>query len=735
MAYQNEYVLNVDIKKSTTNIVPTFVQYDNAMLTFKIYDNGSSYDLSNFKKAEITHKKPSGEIVFGQAQLINSVSNGQRVIQYRYLGSEMNETGDVQTSLSIYSRDDEKISILPFNVKIVKDLREDAAEQVQVEISLLDQIIENADDIIGQAMNASQRIKDAMQDIYASVSLLEEITREEELRQTDENARIQAEIARSQDMGNRIHRGIYSPTTQYFKHNEVHYNGSTYRCLVDSINILPTNTPNWTLVSASGTVVLENTFTSDDTNRALTAARGKELKQITTALENRITSLDSTLEDHETRIHKLEVYGGGGGTGGGTGATTNKILESICFYYGYPTSFQGTYNNDSIAEGFATFDALVWGDRVEDPTHQSNVNAKVIWEKVKAINPNCKLIGYVPIGLEPSIADSNLSIQEIGRRMDNWKALGADGIFLDEYGYDYYVTRERQNACIQMARDRGMIAFANSWDQRYVFSNESMPLTWLNNYDGNPNRIPAIIGENDYTLFENMYLKYAGTRTEGYKQMVAKSQRVADMLEFSQKPQTEFNGKSWYQHYKTKGIGLDSIVFDDPQLAREGYLMALACGIQGYAPSIASWGSGGGAYPLYEPPTIQAESLADRQPPVVESYRGNASGKVTTVVGNSTIELVWINTEDFDYHGETVPSNTAFSLILDGELPASGKAWKKPIAPPVGHQYYATDLEDTLVFRGDDLWVSSAPKEMLIQQLTADPASPAVGRIWMREDL
>ncbi|MGG2091233.1 hypothetical protein AB1283_00520 [Bacillus sp. S13(2024)] len=48
-------------------------------------------------------------------------------------------------------------------------------------------------------------------------------------------------------------KGSYADTTIYSRYNMVTYNGKVYLCLLDNtLNILPTNTTNWTLFSSTG---------------------------------------------------------------------------------------------------------------------------------------------------------------------------------------------------------------------------------------------------------------------------------------------------------------------------------------------------------------------------------------------------------------------------------------------------------------------------------------------------
>lgn len=114
---KNEYVLIVDIKRKYTAIVPTFVQHDTAVLVFKIFDNGKPLDLTQFERAEVTHKRKDGQVVIGLASI------EEDVVKYTYMGNEMSKEGFNETSLTLFS-EASRVSILPFKVSIVADIRD-----------------------------------------------------------------------------------------------------------------------------------------------------------------------------------------------------------------------------------------------------------------------------------------------------------------------------------------------------------------------------------------------------------------------------------------------------------------------------------------------------------------------------------------------------------------------------------------------------------------------------------
>lgn len=137
--FKNEYTLNVDLKQKMSSVTPTFVQYDNATLVFRVFDNGKPFDLTGFTKAEVSHKQPDGHTIIGSATILKNSKNDD-VISYSYLGSEMSKIGIVGTSLSLFS-DDKKVSIQPFNVVIVSENRDSVVDVANPEYGLLQELI------------------------------------------------------------------------------------------------------------------------------------------------------------------------------------------------------------------------------------------------------------------------------------------------------------------------------------------------------------------------------------------------------------------------------------------------------------------------------------------------------------------------------------------------------------------------------------------------------------------
>lgn len=146
-------------------------------------------------------------------------------------------------------------------------------------------------------------------------------------------------------------------------------------------------------------------------------------------------------------------------------ARTTLAPANLLIYYSYPSLINGA-NGDipTAAAAFGNYDVVVLGDGLETPSHPDSANAGLIMQS--AATDNTRFFGYVDVG----ISTQNLTLSEIQTEISNWKSLGADGIFFDDFGYDFGTTRERQNAVVDYAHSLGLPVIANGFFVDDVFS-------------------------------------------------------------------------------------------------------------------------------------------------------------------------------------------------------------------------------------------------------------------------
>lgn len=234
-----------------------------------------------------------------------------------------------------------------------------------------------------------------------------------------------------------------------------------------------------------------------------------------------------------------------------------KPIEKVLLYYGYPIAINGVWDVDDAVSIYRTYDIVVLGDTYQNPTHSEYESTVAIVKRLAEVAPNVRVVGYVPIGLHPDWEDSNLSMDELKNRVNQWDTIGAHGIFLDEFGYDYYVTRERQNEIVGYCHNLGKFVFANSWSIQYCFSVEPIEISWMPDFHPNPNSLAPLLNENDYYLYENLFYSTDELDDGTLEVECASVWRIDDVLRYYTAP--EIDGKSYYEVYGTKICSLDGI--------------------------------------------------------------------------------------------------------------------------------------------------------------------------------
>lgn len=308
-----------------------------------------------------------------------------------------------------------------------------------------------------------------------------------------------------------------------------------------------------------------------------------------------------------------------GGMNDAINKVNNKLMEKTMIYYGYPLSIAGTYTLEKAIEIYKTYDVIVFGDGYQNPTHPVHGELVSVLNELHTYYPHIKTFGYIPIG---GSNGANLSIDEIKIRVDQWDTLNIKGIFLDEYGYDFYVTRDRQNEIINYCRTTDKFIFANSWSMEYIFSNNNVIIDWLENFEGNPNLLPCLLNEYDYVLFEVNTWKIDGNQADAWD-----THRCYD---YYSEPKPEYNNISYYQQYKTKGIVLDCIMQADHLTDTEINKMTLSImlskifGCHGIAFGDENWGS--------------TSFYVDWKFPALDLYENINTRHITNVTYNGTPE-------------------------------------------------------------------------------------------------
>ncbi|GAB3884236.1 hypothetical protein [Spirosoma agri] len=189
--------------------------------------------------------------------------------------------------------------------------------------------------------------------------------------------------------------------------------------------------------------------------------------------------------------------------------------KSLLIYYAYPSGINGTFSVAGAAAEFGQYAYVVLGDGLEFTSHPDHANTQAIM--AQSSTANTKFFGYIDLG----VSTQNLSIGDIQNRIALWKSTGADGVFLDDFGYDYLVSRQRQNDVVAYAHTQGLPVIANGWNPDHVFGNQSDP-------SYNPSAVATVLNNSDFYLSESYLI------TEGNFQNPADWQTKAEKLRMYQ---------------------------------------------------------------------------------------------------------------------------------------------------------------------------------------------------------
>lgn len=147
--------------------------------------------------------------------------------------------------------------------------------------------------------------------------------------------------------------------------------------------------------------------------------------------------------------------------------------KKIKIYYAYPSALNyptNSYNLNNVAQDFSRYDIIVLGNDLDNPSHPDH--NKTINILNKSVLNNTEFYGYIRSG-------DNLNTNK--NKIDNWKLMNIKGIFCAEFGFDFGITRNKQNALVDYIHSKGLKVMANSWNVSDIF--DGLPNSKLNNND------------------------------------------------------------------------------------------------------------------------------------------------------------------------------------------------------------------------------------------------------------
>jgi hypothetical protein len=182
----------------------------------------------------------------------------------------------------------------------------------------------------------------------------------------------------------------------------------------------------------------------------------------------------------------------------------------LAIYYGIPSLVNGAGGDvEHAARVFAEYDVVVFGDGLQyDALRPAGPSAgpvehqrtRAIIRRLVALRPAVQLFGYLPLG-----DTQRLSSAALTDGVHRWQDMGVHGIFLDEAGYDFGVTRARQNEIVDLIHGAELRVFANAFNPDDVLAPEIVPLNGRGG--GNPPGLPARLGPRDLLLLESFVVR------------------------------------------------------------------------------------------------------------------------------------------------------------------------------------------------------------------------------------
>jgi len=262
----------------------------------------------------------------------------------------------------------------------------------------------------------------------------------------------------------------------------------------------------------------------------------------------------------------------------------------LLIYYGWLNSFNygtNSWNNEKVAQDMAKYNYLIFGDGIQTPSHGDYSNTQIIIPRIKELNQNVKIFGYV---------SANQSLSNFKDKVDDWDDLEIDGIFIDEAGYDYGKTRAEFNERVDYIHNKtyANICFVNSWNLNHVLGVENdpnYPNSTYNTISGSSN-----LTENDWCLLESFPINTTVyTSTNGYESKSDWKSRGEVAI-----------GKKYIHNINLAGVGVINNNNTNAQdLFNFGFISAMMWNLDAYGTSDTGYGSSSATVEYWDRPKTE----------------------------------------------------------------------------------------------------------------------------------
>lgn len=315
----------------------------------------------------------------------------------------------------------------------------------------------------------------------------------------------------------------------------------------------------------------------------------------------------------------------------------NQPMKKVILYYGKPSSINDKNNIEDSAHIYSQYDIVIFGDGYQSTAHEEHNNTKNIISSIKNKNKRIEIFGYIAIG---GTKGSNLDISTIKTKIDEWKAMDVTGMFIDEFGYDYKVTRNRQNEVVNYIHQKGMNVIANSSNIDYVFSKENIDIDSPDGFKGNPDLLECVLGVKDYISFSHLFWNI-----DNNSQKIGSDQwKIYESVKYHQDINQGgySNGKTYKEIFRTKVMFLDMIDSDSEEADRlftQSYIGALIVNADAYCASINEWGLNSTNYKHYIYDFSKLTS-SEKHRVIMGNYNGEYK-RFITYINSNELCLKW----------------------------------------------------------------------------------------------
>jgi len=274
------------------------------------------------------------------------------------------------------------------------------------------------------------------------------------------------------------------------------------------------------------------------------------------------------------------------------GASDRPAPLRLAIYYGYPSLVNGAGGDLSTAVAeLSHYDVLVLGDGLEFDSDASGhagreehlFTARLLRQLARSPR-RPSVFGYIDLGRSQALPPA-----QIVDRIERWAAMGAGGVFLDEAGYDFGVTRQRQNAAVAAAHRRGLRVCVNAYRPQDVFGADAVPLNAAGG--GNPEGTAPLLSSRDAILLESF----------------AFSEGVAEpSSQLTRRTQEALAGR---RRFGTKVFAIATGSEEAVTSAHDAWSMASRLGLDAYGWSTPGYGAAASRLPWIPPPAAEMSVL------------------------------------------------------------------------------------------------------------------------------